>query len=61
MKPSHLQLLATACTAIFARILTFENAADLQFFGGVPFALEFWHAARSAPQPTLLRYPTAVD
>ena len=58
MKASHSQLLATVCAAIaFVRLLTFENVADLKFFGGVPFALDFWHAARGAPPPTLLKFP----
>lgn len=58
MNASHSQLLATVCAAIaFARLLTFENAADLKFFGGVPFALDFWHAVRGAPPPTLLKLP----
>ena len=58
MKASHSQLLATVCAAIaFARLLTFENAADLKFFGGLPFVLDLWHAARGAPPPTLLKLP----
>lgn len=57
MKPSQL-VLATVCAAIAcARLVTFENAADLTFFGGMPCSLDLWHAVRGAPSPSLLKLP----
>ena len=50
-------LVAGAAIALAsALLLTFENAADLRFFGRVPFAMDLWLAMR-APPPTLLKLP----
>ena len=51
------RLVAGAAIALASSLLlTFENAADLRFFGRVPFAMDLWLAMR-APPPTLLKLP----
>lgn len=54
------RILAGAAGAVLAaHLLTFENCADLKFFGGISFAHDVYLAVRPPP-PTLLRLPCAA-
>ena len=51
-------LVAFICVAGLAwHLSTFENAADLRFFGGIGIALDLWLAVHGAANATVLELP----
>ena len=59
-KSSTLWRAACICVAAAAslwHLWTFENAADLRFFGGVAIFLDFWLATHGAANATVLELP----
>ena len=55
-KSSVLWLFACICAAGAWHLSTFENAADLRFFGGIGVALDLWLAVH-AVNATVLELP----
>ena len=52
------RLVAFICAAGLAwHLCTFENAADLRFFGGIGLALDLWLAVHGAANATVLELP----
>ena len=52
------RLVAFICAAGLAwHLCTFENAADLRFFGGIGVALDLWLAVHGAANATVLELP----